>query len=355
VRLDLDSIDWASLTHAYGSAEDVPGLIGDPRSSDAEVRKAAMDELYSNIYHQGTRYEARAYAVPFLLELMADPTTPARHEIIQLLSCLATGYTPYYVTAGGFPIAEIRNEVAQVPGETWRRWSQATNDWYEVVRTGQRQPLPLTEPERRLLDTWQALAAYDAVRAGVPLLLTCLADPDVEVVGEAIDALAWFPEDMTSIRPRVLDIACDDQRPAQIVGGALLALGLVGGECTQPVADLLDGNLASTDPDLRWAAAVAWAHLAGEGMPDTALAELRGWAAIWRQDRGETIWGATPSYVALDVLTPSRRRWPSRCGWTSLRRYWPSNPRRTGTTTSMSCWGARSRRWNRLPATASRN
>jgi hypothetical protein len=116
VRLDLDSIDWASLTHAYGSAEDVPGLIGDPRSSDAEVRKAAMDELYSNIYHQGTRYEARAYAVPFLLELMADPTTPARHEIIQLLSCLATGYTPYYVTAGGFPIAEIRNEVAQVLG-----------------------------------------------------------------------------------------------------------------------------------------------------------------------------------------------------------------------------------------------
>jgi hypothetical protein len=302
VRLDLDSIHWASLTHAYGSAEDVPVLVGDLRSSDAEVRKEAIDELYSNIYHQGTRYEASAYAVPFLLELVADPTTPARHEVIQLLSCLATGYTPYYVTVGGFPIAEVRNDVAQVPEETWRRWSQATNDWYEVVRTGQRQPPPLTKPERRLLDTWHALAAYDAVRAGVPLLLTCLADPDPEVVGEAIHALAWFPEDMTSIRPRVLDIAGDDQRPAQIVGAALLALGLLGGECTQPIADLLNRNLAGTDPDLRWAAAVTWAHLAGERMPDSALAELRGWAAIWRQDRGETIWGATPSDVALDVL-----------------------------------------------------
>jgi hypothetical protein len=302
VRLDLDSIDWASLTHAYGSAEDMPGLIGDLRSSDAEVRKAAMYELYGNIYHQGTRYEASAYAVPFLLELVDDPATPGRDKVIQLLSCLATGYTPYIVTAGGFPIAEIRDKLAQVPEETWRRWSQAIKDWSEVFRTGQRLPFPLAKPERRLFDTWHALAAYEAVRAGVPLLLTCLADPDAEVVGEAIHALAWFPEDVTSIRPRLLDIASDDQRPAEIVGAALLALGLVGGECTQPVADLLDRNLAGTDPSLRWAAAVAFAQLAREGMPDTARAELRGWAAICRQDRGETIWGARPSLVALDVL-----------------------------------------------------
>jgi HEAT repeat protein len=302
VRLDLDSIDWASLRHAYGSAEDVPGLIRDLRSSDAEVRRAAMYELYGNIYHQGTRYEASAYAVPFLLELVADPDTPARHEVIQLLSCLATGYTPYDLPAGGFPIAEIRNDVAQVPEETWRRWSQAIRDWYEVISTGQRQPFPLTKPEGRLFDTRHALAAYDAVRGGVPLLLTCLADPDPEVVGEAIHALAWFPEEMTSIRPRLLDIASNDQRPVQVVGGALVALGLVGGALTQPVADLLGRNLAVADADLRWAAALAWAQLAGEGLPDAAVAELRGWAAIRQQDAGRTIWGADPSDVALEVL-----------------------------------------------------
>ncbi|MEU8301336.1 hypothetical protein AB0C04_29115 [Micromonospora sp. NPDC048909] len=302
MRLDLDSIDWASLTHAYGSAEDVPGLIRDLRSSDAEVRSAAMYELYGNIYHQGTRYEASAYAVPFLLELLADPATPARHEVIQLLSCLAVGYTPHDIPAGGFPIAEIRNDVAHVPEETWRRWSQAMKDWYEVVSTGQRQPLPLTKPERRLFETRHALAAYDAVRAGVPLLLTCLADSDAEVVGEAIHALAWFSEEMTSIRPRLLEIASDDQRPAQIVGAALIALGLVGGALTQPLADLLDRKLAGTDPDLRWAAAVAWAQLAGEEVPDSAIAELRGWAAIRQQKSGQTIWFASPSYVALEVL-----------------------------------------------------
>lgn len=302
VRLDLDSVDWASLTHAYGSAEDVPGLIRDLRSSDDEIRGAAMYEMYGNIYHQGTRYEASAYAVPFLLELLADPATPARHEVIQLLSCLAVGYPPYDLPASGFPIAETRNRVAQVPEETWRHWSQAMKAWHEVVSTGQRQPLPLTKPERRLVETRHALAAYDAVRAGVPLLLTCLADADAEVVGEAIHALAWFPEDVTSIRPRLFDVALDDQRSVQIVGAALIALGLVGGALTQPVADLLERNLAGTDPDLRWAAAVAWTQLAGEEVPASAIAELRRWAVIRQQDTRETIWGASPSHVALEVL-----------------------------------------------------
>ncbi|MET8907822.1 hypothetical protein [Micromonospora sp. NPDC004551] len=302
MRGDLESIDWASLTHAYGSAEDVPGLIRDLRSSDAEVRGAAMHELYGNIYHQGTRYEASAHAVPFLLELAADPATPVRHEVIQLLSCLAVGYTPYDLPARGYPVARIRKAVAQVPEEDWRRWSQAMKDWYQVVRTGQRQPLPLTKPERRMIERRHALATYDAVRAGVPLLLTCLTDADTEVVGEAIHALAWFSEESTSIRPRLLDIASDDQRPAWLVGAALIALGLVGGALTQPVADLLGRNLAGTDPDLRWAAAVAWAQLAGEEVPDPAIAELRRWAAVRRPDPAHTIWGASPGSVALDVL-----------------------------------------------------
>ncbi|MFC0031944.1 hypothetical protein ACFFMM_20715 [Micromonospora chaiyaphumensis] len=299
---DLDGIDWASLTHAYGSAEDVPALIRDLRSSDAEVRGAAMYELYGNIYHQGTRYEASALAVPFLLELVADPTTPARHEVIQLLSCLAVGYSPYHIPAGGFPVGSLRNDLAQVPEETWRRWSQAMRDWYEVVRTGQRQPPPLTRSELRLIERRYALATYDAVRAGVPLLSACLTDADAQVVGEAIHALAWFSEEWASIRPRLLVIASDDQRPASIVGGALIALGLVGGALTQPVADLLDRNLAGPDPDLRWAAAVAWAQLGGAQVPGPAIAELRRWAVDRRPDAAETIWGASPSHVALEVL-----------------------------------------------------
>jgi HEAT repeat protein len=295
VPLDLNSIDWASLTHAYGSAADVPGLLRDLRSDDSEVRDAASYELYGNIHHQGTRYEASAYAVPFLLELVADPTTPGRHEIIQLLSCLATGYSPYDIPAAGFPIAELRRKLAQVPAESWAAWSQAMADWHQVVRTGQKQPLPLGKAERRLLDLRHAIAAYDAVRAGVPLLLSCLDDPDPEVVGEAIHALAWFPEEEASIGPRLLDIA-------DATAGTLIALGALGGTPTRRVTDLLRRNLESEDRDLRWAAAVAWTQLAGEGAPDAAIAELRSWAARSEQDTEETVWGASPSDVALEVL-----------------------------------------------------
>ncbi|MFC7548959.1 hypothetical protein [Plantactinospora sp. GCM10030261] len=315
MHLDLDSVDWASLTHAYGSAEDVPDLLRDLRSSDAEVRGEAMYELYGNIHHQGTRYEASAYAVPFLLDLLADPATPDRHIVIHLLTCLAVGDAAHSVPAGGFSVAELRDDMAEISEEDWRRWSQELQEWREAVAPRQRQASPLTEHERHLLDAMAAaarviagsfgdrygLAAYDAVRAGVPLLLTCLDDADAEVVGEAIHALAWFPEEVTSIRPRLIEIATDEQRPVPVAGAALVALGLVGGALTQPVTDLLARNLAGADRDLRWAAAVAWAQLAGERMPDSVLAELRGWASR-RKESGRTIWDASPSHVALGLL-----------------------------------------------------
>ncbi|WP_144122833.1 HEAT repeat domain-containing protein [Catellatospora sichuanensis] len=297
---DLNSIDWASLTHAYGSAEDVPDLIRALRSPDAEVRQEALYELYGNIYHQGSRYEASAHAVPFLLELAADPSTPDRHEVIHLLADLAVGYGHHHV-ATGFPITSLREAVAQVPDQTWRSWSQAMKAWYDVVATGQRQPIPLTKPERRLLETRHELAAYDAVRAGVPTLLACLTDLDAEVAGEAIHALAWFPEEGAAIRPGLIAVASDDRQPAQLAEAALVALGLLGGAPAQPVTDLLDANLSGADAHLRWAAAVAWAHLGGDRTPDSAVAELRTWAISGRQNTGQTAWGQRGS-LALQML-----------------------------------------------------
>ncbi len=87
----LHNIDWSSLTHAYGSAADVPGLLRALAADDRQARKDAYWELYGNIFHQGTRYPASAPAVPFLLELLADPSTPDRHELLHLLTHLVTG------------------------------------------------------------------------------------------------------------------------------------------------------------------------------------------------------------------------------------------------------------------------
>ncbi len=87
----LHNVDWNALTHAYGPAADVPELILALAASDREARKDAYWELYGNIFHQGTRYPATAPAIPFLIELLADPATPDRHELLLLLTHLVTG------------------------------------------------------------------------------------------------------------------------------------------------------------------------------------------------------------------------------------------------------------------------
>ena len=77
---ELDLIDWGKLRHAYGPATDVPGLLRDLASTDAGVRDAAMYELCGNIHHQSDVYEASAYGVPFLVELLTTQmykTNPA--------------------------------------------------------------------------------------------------------------------------------------------------------------------------------------------------------------------------------------------------------------------------------------
>jgi hypothetical protein len=66
----LERIDWERLTHAYGSAGEVPGWIRELTSDDAAVRKRAFDVLEGSICHQGSRYRAIAPAVTFLFELL---------------------------------------------------------------------------------------------------------------------------------------------------------------------------------------------------------------------------------------------------------------------------------------------
>jgi HEAT repeat protein len=87
----LDTIDWGNLSHAYGEASDVPEIIRALTSDDAEIREEAIDELHGNIWHQGTVYEATAYAVPFLIELLQEDTVSGKDGILGLLSAIAEG------------------------------------------------------------------------------------------------------------------------------------------------------------------------------------------------------------------------------------------------------------------------
>ncbi|MFE6782142.1 HEAT repeat domain-containing protein, partial [Streptomyces sp. NPDC057680] len=78
---DLDSIDWASLGHAYGPADDVPGWLRGMVSPDPEVRKEAFGNFYGKVLHQGSVYSSTVASVPFLFAMADDPATPDRAEV----------------------------------------------------------------------------------------------------------------------------------------------------------------------------------------------------------------------------------------------------------------------------------
>jgi hypothetical protein len=77
--LDLDSPRWAQLSHAYGSAEDIPSLIRaiaaepEPRYSPdlLQVRDnpTPWEEVYSSLCHQYSIYSATYAAFPHIVEI----------------------------------------------------------------------------------------------------------------------------------------------------------------------------------------------------------------------------------------------------------------------------------------------
>jgi hypothetical protein len=92
----LERVDWARLQHAYGPATDVPELLRALTVVDRDTREQTVQDLFSNIYHQGTVYEATAPAVPFLIELLGEPVVPAKADLLQLLARMALGIVPAY-------------------------------------------------------------------------------------------------------------------------------------------------------------------------------------------------------------------------------------------------------------------
>jgi hypothetical protein len=89
----IDKINWSTLHHAYGEASDFPVLLLATFSSNERDRKFAWELLFGTIWHQGTVYEASAYAVPFLLKVLESPETPDKTRVAILLACLADGHS----------------------------------------------------------------------------------------------------------------------------------------------------------------------------------------------------------------------------------------------------------------------
>ncbi|MFD0152271.1 PBS lyase [Streptomyces sp. NPDC055721] len=84
----IEEVDWASLGHAYGPADDVPALLRGLASADPAERETALDGMYGAVHHQGDVYDSTLACIPFLLELVADPAVQDRGGIVELLTSI---------------------------------------------------------------------------------------------------------------------------------------------------------------------------------------------------------------------------------------------------------------------------
>ncbi|MFE6052569.1 HEAT repeat domain-containing protein [Kitasatospora sp. NPDC056446] len=82
---NLDGVDWSSMGHAYGPADDVPLWLEQMASPDPDVRQEAFSSFYGSAHHQGDVYSCTAASLPFLFTLADDPQAPDRAAVIRLM------------------------------------------------------------------------------------------------------------------------------------------------------------------------------------------------------------------------------------------------------------------------------
>jgi hypothetical protein len=184
---DLDKIAWDELTHAYGSAADVPDLMrAMVQQTERDAFYDAWGEFANTVNHQGSIYAATPYTVPFLLDLINDSQIPTFQRVCYLFDLAS--YVEGTQVVHGTPSDERLSPI-----------------------TGYRLNLQL----------------YDAVSAGLNTYLAQLASPEVGVRGTAVYLLARLPDQHARVLPRLEEAhtreADEVVRSGIIWGYALLA------------------------------------------------------------------------------------------------------------------------------------
>ncbi|MFD3613152.1 HEAT repeat domain-containing protein [Streptomyces atroolivaceus] len=257
----LDEVDWAGMEHAYGSAQDVPGHIRTLCGNDEAARQRASSHLGSSIFHQGTRYQASPFAVPFLAQIAVAGPAAAREDTMWLLTRLAVDWHDEYDVTTGINVAGWRAAAAEFePAELLRWYEEQLAVEKDAEKRAELQEARVWVAAGNSFDSrWSALQAYDAVLAELPNLLALLDDADACLRTRIAYLLAWFPEFAATSLPRLVALAAQEKDPVT-AATALLATGLLG---PPSAAEDITPYLDAADPLMRWAAATSLTRLAG--------------------------------------------------------------------------------------------
>lgn len=235
----IEEVDWASLGHAYGPADDVPELLRGLASADPAERETALDGMYGAVHHQGDVYDSTLACIPFLLELVADPAVQDRGCIVELLTSI-----------GGIELDDDDEELDEL-GSDDEEFIPAAN---------------------------YAMAAA-AIAAGADVFLGLVSDPDPEVRLAAPCALASLhPEParvLTLLRER-LTVERDTEVRLALVA-AVGRIALRHASLRTETVDWLDWLArAAHDPGLRLAALAQRARCAPGDIPDDVVPWVTG-------------------------------------------------------------------------------
>lgn len=232
----IDEVDWASMEHAYGPADDVPALLRGLASADPSEREAALDGMYGAVHHQGDVYACTLACIPFLFELVVDPLVPDRGGIVELLTSI-----------GGIDIDEedIDEAAAEDDAEGAANYAMA--------------------------------AAAVSAGAGVFFALMADEDPGVRVSAPlALATLHGSPSRVLTLLCERLTLEPDDEVRLALVEAAG-RVALRHGPLAGRIADWLSRLAAEANPPgLRLAALAQLARCAPEALPGDVVRMVAG-------------------------------------------------------------------------------
>ena len=268
----IDKLDWSRWRHAYGPATDVPHLLRALRSQDEDVRKQAWYELYGTLYHQRSVYEATVHAVPFLLALLGDESTPDRAGFLYYLLDLCMGLPEDF-------------EAQKVP------WAVAKG--VPLFLRLAKSDSPLRVPAVYLLATLPRTAKH--VRPLLGDLLASATDPLVRANLAYCIGIAW--------KPNLNDLHKLEKSLASSEPGESLAAALAmfrADYVTNEVIDRFLEVLGDPTPYREWAESCPWGAF---DPPAAALDQLL------RLDR-DARWTTRHRFIGLLVANRANKNWP---------------------------------------------
>jgi hypothetical protein len=276
-RQSSDATNWDALTHAHGSAADVPRHLEGLTSRDSGVREAALEALYDALWNHGRLWPATPAAVPELLALVERGEVPDRSLVVLFLADLGRaasfGDDPEYLDtlealSAGVPTLErllgSGDEVERISAIVALAWADAAEDG--SGGTVLRQRLARGDEAERLVTVYALAAGRAAPDADTLRPFAASEDPSVALaariglaragdpsaVGDLDpEAYALLAEVASTVAPQALPQPIELLDPTELSGPSVRALaGVLQVTNVHRVAlPLVEALLQATMPD----------------------------------------------------------------------------------------------------------